>query len=348
MRFTFLPFRKTTHSNPLGISESRRAPTTRFVPPSLPPRALAFAGVVLSMFVALGTAWAHRGNRDLSQKVNDTALYAFEDWFVWDFHPSIFLGTATLIVLYTLGVTVWREKYNLHPTMPPWSQMFWFYASMTVMYLSLDGVMHYLSDELSFAAHMAQHLFLQMIFPPMLIVGIPGWLLRPLVRPAWVQRFGRWISHPVRASILFNATMWGWHIPEIYGLALVSHPVHIFEHLMFMATAVIFWWPILSPIKEVPRASLHGQLAYIFLNLFPMKALGLIIAVHNTLLYDFYASQPRLFGLSPIGDQRAGGLMMWVIGGLPLWCALVYLFVQLRKQETKLWAGFTPQPQGGR
>ena len=71
---------------------------------------------------------------------------------------------------------------------------------------------------------------------------------------------------------------------------------------------------------------------YLLLNLAPMKALGLIITVHNDLLYSFYATQPRLWGLTPIGDQRAGGLLMWVIGGLPLWAALAYVFVRLKRQ----------------
>ncbi len=275
-------------------------------------------------------AAAHSGN--LRRPVGETTD-AEVPWLQWDFHPSIFFGILTMAVIYTLGVTVWRKKYNWSTALPK-AHMFRFYSACVAQWWLLDGPLHYLSDERSFFAHMVQHLSLQMLWAPLLISGIPGWLLRPLVRKLKAERFGRWITRPVRAALFFNAMLLGWHIPELYDLALRTHPVHILQHLLFMSASVVFWWPILSPLSEVPRAPYGVQAFYIMLNLAPMKALGLIIAVHNELIYTFYASQPRVWGLTPVGDQRAGGLTMWVIGGLPLWAALAYVFVQWKRTGT--------------
>lgn len=279
-------------------------------------------------------AYAHPGQRMFVNRDSDLALGMdnLDDWFQWDFHPSIFIGCVTLIVLYTLGVTVWRKKYNLSDEPVSKGKAITFYSSVIIMYFALDGPMHYMSDELSFAAHMAQHLLLQMIFAPMFVLGLPSWVLHPIVKHDKVARFGRWISSPVRASILFNGVIFAWHIPEAYDLALTVHAWHIVEHLMFIVTAVIFWWPIFSETPEVPAVSLPARLSMIFVNLFPMKALGLILGTYNSLIYGFYATQPRLFGLTPLGDQRVGGLMMWVLGGLPLWAALGYVFVLWRRK----------------
>jgi putative membrane protein len=287
--------------------------------------------VALLLSLPAQAALAHPGDIRVRPQVEELTVNNLDAWFRWDFHPSIFLGTLALIALYTLAATVWRKKYDLSPSPPTRREVAMFATSMAVMYLSLDGVMHYVSDELSFAGHMAQHLLLQMIWAPLLVMSIPSWMLRPIVRHERIARFGRWISHPWRASLLFLLTMCAWHIPEAYELALRQHAWHIAEHLMFMVTAVIFWWPLLSKCPEVPRAGLMPRAAMIFLNMFPMKGLGLIIATHNSLLYSFYAEQPRLFALTPLGDQRVGGLMMWILAGLPLWIALGAIFVEWRR-----------------
>jgi putative membrane protein len=273
---------------------------------------------------------AHPGNL-LYQPTREVAFSQLDEWFQWDFHESIFLGTVAAVVLYTLGVTYWRKKYNLSPTPVSTRQAVTFYGSMVLMYLSLDGPLHHLADELSFAMHMVQHLLLQMVWAPLFILGLPGWLIKPLVQKDWVKRLGRTLTRPLYASLLFQGCIWIWHFPPVYELALTNHPFHIAEHLLFMATAVIFWWVIFSPIEETPRPTHGWQMMFLLLNLAPMKALGLIITVHNDLLYTFYAVQPRLWGLTPVGDQRAGGLLMWVVGGLPLWAALAYVFWHLRR-----------------
>ena len=274
---------------------------------------------------------AHPGER-LNQPTREVAFSSLEEWFVWDFHPSIFIGTIVLATLYGVGVTVLRKRYALHEAPVSRLQAFTYYSSLLIMYLSLDGPLHYLSDELSFAMHMVQHLLLQMIWAPLFVLGLPGWLISPLVQKQWVQKVGRFLTKPVHAALLFHGCIWIWHFPPMYELALTNHPFHILEHLMFMATAVIFWWVVLSPIPETPRPSYGWQAFYLLVNLAPMKALGLIITVHNELLYEFYSTQPRLWGLTPVGDQRAGGLLMWVVGGLPVWAALAYVFHRWRKQ----------------
>ncbi len=287
--------------------------------------------VLVSASAAL--LWAHPGDLRARPNAEELTMANLDVWFQWDFHPSIFIGTIGLIVLYILGVTKGREKFSPDADPVTRKQIGLFATAMTVMYLSLDGPMHYMSDELSFAAHMAQHLMLQMIWAPLLILSLPSWILHPIVRHEPVARFGRWLSHPARASVLFLLTMSVWHIPELYDLALRVHSWHIVEHLVFMITAVIFWRPITSNCPEVPRASLGGRLSMIFLNMFPMKALGLIIATSNSLFYQFYAEQPRLFALTPLGDQRTGGLMMWILAGLPLWVALGALFAEWRRND---------------
>jgi putative membrane protein len=299
------------------------------------PRRIAWpcsVGVLLFALFAGAVATAHPGQTRLPP---EELAKANVPWLQWDFHPSIFFGILAFTIIYTLGITVWRKRFNLADKVNR-RYPICFYSAMVIQWWALDGPLHYLSDERSFLAHMIQHLMLQTIWAPLLVLGIPGWLIRPLVRPAWVQSFGRVLARPRNAWVLFALVLFGWHFPPFYDLALRVHWIHIVEHLMMMVTAVIFWWPIFSPIKEVPRTTYGWQMIYLLVAMAPMKLLGLMIAVQNELIYTFYALQPRVWGLTPVGDQRAGGLMMWILGGLPLWAVLAYVFGQWKKHGTPM------------
>jgi len=188
-----------------------------------------------------------------------------------------------------------------------------------VLGLALNGPLHNLSDSYLFSAHMAQHLVLTLVFPPLLLYGTPAAVVRPLLRPRWVFGFARWATRPLMAGALYSGPITLWHFPQFYQAALEHHPLHIVQHLVFIATAVIMWWPILSPVPELPRASYLTQLLYLFVLGLPMSLAGALITLADGVLYPFYASAPRVWGLTPLADQRIGGLLMWVVGTIYLW-----------------------------
>jgi len=199
-------------------------------------------------------------------------------------------------------------------------------ASVAVIFFSLQGPLHELSDRYLFSGHMVQHLAITLVFPPLWIRGIPPWMWRPFVAPVWVSQVGRLLTRPVVAGMIGTGALYLWHVPVMYEWALRDHNVHIVEHLAFMISAVIMWWPALSRIDEVPRLTPGKQMVYLFLLTIPMKALGAVITVSDTILYPFYTVQPRMFGMDPMMDQRTGGLIMWIPGGLIFWGIIGSIF----------------------
>jgi putative membrane protein len=236
---------------------------------------------------------------------------ATDAWRHWDLHPSVMIGLVLLGGLYVSwgGLRAPRRRVAA------------FGAALGVLGLALNGPLHNLSDSYLFSAHMAQHLVLTLAFPPLLLYGTPAWVVRPLLRPRWLIGFARWATRPLMAGILFSAPITLWHFPRFYQAALEHHPLHIVQHLAFIATAVIMWWPILSPVPEAPRASYPTQLVYLFLLGLPMSLAGAMITLAQTVLYPFYATALRVWDLSPLADQQLGGLMMWVVGTMYLWVA---------------------------
>lgn len=232
-------------------------------------------------------------------------------WQHWDLHPSVLLGLALLGGLYVSwgGLKASRRQVAA------------FAAALAVLGLTLNGPLHNLSDAYLFSAHMVQHLVLTLVFPPLLLYGTPAWVVRPLLEPRWVFGVARWATRPLVAGIFFSVPLTLWHFPQFYEAALEYHPLHVVQHVVFIATAVIVWWPILSPVPELPRASYLAQLLYLFALGLPMSLAGALITLSESVLYPFYLSAPRVWGLAPMADQELGGLLMWVLGTIYLWAA---------------------------
>ena len=247
-------------------------------------------------------------------------------WLVWDFHPSILLGICTAIALYLLAITRWRERLGGPGTpLPSLGRRALFFATMALQYLTLDGPLHHLADDLLFSAHMLQHLILQLVWAPLLVLSLPEWLWRTLLRPAPIGSLARWATRPKVAFLLFNGVVFSWHLPAAYNLALSTHGFHILQHLMFMSTAVLSWWVVLGPLPEL-RASFAHRAVYILLSMVTMKVLGILISLSDHVLYTYYLAQPRAWGIDAMSDQELGGLLMWLPGGIVLWGGLGRLF----------------------
>ena len=247
-------------------------------------------------------------------------------------HLSMILGTVVLGALYFWGIGPARRRWKLGPAAEP-RRVAAFLASLAVLLASLNGPIHDLSDYYLFLIHMAQHLLLTLVFPPLLIYSIPDWLLRPLVRPPLVRAVGRFLAHPVTAGLLFSTVVAAWHTVPLYDLMMRNHGVHIATHLMFIVVAVIMWWPVMSPLVEVPPLPLGARMLYIFLVSIPMQVVAAIITMADAPLYAWYEVAPRTWGLSPLDDQKAGGLLMWVPGNLWMFGAIGILFFRWAKDS---------------
>jgi putative membrane protein len=233
-------------------------------------------------------------------------------WTRFTVHWSTVVGLLALGALYE-----WRARRRPAGTEPPSAgRRALFAAGLVAIFLALNGWLHDLSDYYLFTAHMVQHLVLTFLAVPFLIMGTPGWMLRPLLEVRGLGPALRWLTHPMRCFAIFSVTVAAWHLPVLYNQAMAIHEVHIAQHLMFMAAATLMWWPVLSPLKELPRLSYPLQMLYLFLLSIPMSIVAVYIVYAREILYPAYASAPRLLGLSPMQDQLLGGLIMWIPGGL--------------------------------
>jgi putative membrane protein len=236
-------------------------------------------------------------------------------WTSFTVHWSTVVGLAALAALYE-----WRARAAVEDPAagapPSGAQRALFATGLVVLFLSLNGPLHDLSDSFLFSAHMVQHLVLTLIVPPLLIAGTPASLFRPALRSRAVARIARPITKPVACFAIFNVVLATWHLPIFYNLAVAHHPVHIAQHLMFLVAATLMWWPLMSPLPELPRLPYPMQMLYCFLMTIPMSIVAIFITYADEVLFTGYASAPRVWDISPMQDQLLGGLIMWIPGGL--------------------------------
>ena len=269
-------------------------------------------------------------------------------WLNWTVHPSTVVGLGALAALYLWGerrasaVAARQAAADGSPLPAPSltaGQKISFFAGLAVIFVSLNGPLHDLSDFYLFSAHMVQHLLLTLIVPPLLLHGVPGWLLRPLIRERRVFAVARWLTKPTHCFAIFNVVVAAWHLPPLYNTAMAFHPVHIAQHLMFMASAVLMWWPFLSPLPELPRLAYPGQMLYCFLMSIPMSIVAIYVTMADNVLYPAYSTAPRLWGISPLTDQHIGGLIMWVPGGLFFYVIMTFVFFKWAERDSDNTAG---------
>ena len=253
-------------------------------------------------------------------------------WATGSVHVEVLLGIAVLGVAYAAA---WAR----HGRRPAGGRVACFYAGLVGLALTLNGPLHDLSDVYLFSAHMVQHLLLTLAVPPLLLLGTPGWMADRLLAPFFRRSPTRWIvrmlTRPVPALAAYAAALVLWHLPVAHELALRVHAWHVVQHLSLLTAATIGWWPVLSPSALAPRLHYGAQLLYVFAFGMPMTVIAAMIAGADDLLYWSYADAPRTFGLTPLADQRLGGVIMWVPAGLIPLLAFTAIFFRWAASEAE-------------
>jgi putative membrane protein len=263
----------------------------------------------------------------------------FNDW-----SPPIFLTMALLLtaILYTRG---WYAIRKTRPALFPTWRLITFNLGIATIWVSIASPMDGFADAL-LSAHMVEHLLLMSFVPPLLLLGYPQVpllrgiphvitvrLLAPFLRMKWLRTLGHFLTKPVVAWLAMNLTFLVWHIPTAYDFALEHEHWHEFEHICFLTTSILFWWPLIRPWPTTSRYPGWIMLPYLVLADIVNTALSAFLAFCDRPVYTYYLQRPNSFHVDPISDQRAGAVIMWVLGSLIFLVPAVFVTFRLLHQE---------------
>lgn len=236
------------------------------------------------------------------------------------------LGT-TISIVATLAVLVviatWYEmkaRAGGASARPFGLQRVYFHAGLLVLALALASPMRVVADAELFSVHAVQHLLLTLAAPALLIAGTPAEMLRPYAGPVL-----RALTPAPRAFVIFNVLLATTHLPPVYTAAMASPLLRNVLYVAMVGAALLMWWPLLSPLPELPRLSYPLQMLYCFVLSIPVSIVSVFIVSASSPMYA-YGDQPLRWGVAALEDQRVGGLIMWVPGGLFFYVVLSIVF----------------------
>jgi len=250
----------------------------------------------------------------------------------WRLDPTILAGVSAVAFLYGLYAGPLRRRFpGSRPVTK--SQVGNFALGLLVLWLALESPLDDLGDCYFFFAHMTQHLLLVLVVPVFVLAGLPGWMVRPLLTHRAIAPLARWLTGPLVAFTLFNVVFAVAHLPAIYDYFATNEAAHAFEHLVFVATALLLWWPVLSPMREYPHLSYPLQMGYLFLQTLPCSLVAALITLSGSPLYAGYERVRALTPISALQDQQIGGLIMWIGGTMYFFLGMAVVFFLWASRE---------------
>lgn len=228
------------------------------------------------------------------------------------FEPGVVIPMLLALGWWCLGATRMRGTRDATPR----AEALAFLAGFVMLALALVSPIHPLGQAL-FSAHMVQHEMLMLLAAPLLVLGKP-WvaLLRALPHGTAraCVRLGEklgFLVDPLVAWIVHAVVLWAWHAPVLFERALHEEPVLALQHVSFLFAALLFWETILHP-----RQGVLVTVGSLFTTALQTSLLGVLLTFSGAPWYPSYLATAPAWGLDALADQRIGGLVMWIPGGI--------------------------------
>jgi cytochrome c oxidase assembly factor CtaG len=212
---------------------------------------------------------------------------------------------------------------------PAWRQAC-FATGLLAIALALVSPISDLAEELVIA-HMGEHLLLGDVATLLLVLGLTGPLLQPVLAIRFFDRL-RILAHPLLAFPLWILNFYFWHVPALYDSAYGTAPVHALEHATFIFFGCLMWMPVFGPLPKPTWFTAGWKVVYVIAVRFATAILGNVLMWSDTVLYDVYAKGEAKWNISPIADQSVAGTIMMIEGTfLGLGLLAYFFFVAARE-----------------
>jgi len=213
--------------------------------------------------------------------------------------------------------------------LPVWRQAC-FASGLLVIAVALASPLGHVSEELVIA-HMGEHRLLGEVATLLLVLGLTGPLLQPILAIRAFDRL-RVLAHPAVAFPLWAADLFFWHAPPLYEAAYGAAPLHALEHTCFVFFGCLMWMPVFGPLPKPEWFGAGWKVGYVVAVRFTGAILGNVLMWSGTVLYPIYAPGERYWSISPLADQSTAGVVMMVEGTFLALGVLAWVFFEVARE----------------
>lgn len=220
-------------------------------------------------------------------------------------------------------------------TSVPVSKKIYFMFAILVFNFAESSPIALVAHEL-FSMHMFQMSLLFIVLPPFLLLGLPDWMIRPVISLPILRSLGKFFTKPIVILFVFNGSLSLYHVPYVFDALMENMLYHSIAHAILLALALCMWWPIVCPIPELDRVKPLMKLAYIFANGFLLTPACALIIFADAPLFAGYTDQSQLFPImEPLADQSLGGIIMKIMQEIVYISAISIVLSRWMKEQKK-------------
>ena len=237
----------------------------------------------------------------------------------WPFDPTVYLGLMLLFLGHAWlarGAPDLERKHYLY-----------FGLGLMTMWVALESPIDTIADHYLDSVHMLQHVLLGFVAPPFLLLGLSPSMVGRLVRVPGIRA----LTEPIPAQLIAGVVMIAWHVPVLYDATLYSEPLHVAEHLTFIAAGLLLYWPMLKATSAYAKWQMSpgARLLYILVATLPQDAVALALIFSRVPFYEYYTHAPRLVAsLTPLVDQTVAGAVLMIFGKATMVVAALAIFIE--------------------
>jgi putative membrane protein len=251
-------------------------------------------------------------------------------WWTWDLSPYIVVPTALVLAIYWRGLERRPGAFDAQP-----ARHIVFLAGVTVVFLSLASPLDGLSDHL-FSAHQVQHMALRVVGPMLvafaqpqatLVAGLPRWsrrgVMTRLAKSPAIKRTFVSLAHPATATLVFVASLYVWQWPPLHNRAILDEGVHDVMHVTMLLAGLFYFWRVFDQRPPPKGVRFGARLMMLWVGVLANIPIGAFTCFKSHELYPAYDVVGRLFGVSPMDDERLGGFIMWAPSSMMMLFAIL-------------------------
>jgi cytochrome c oxidase assembly factor CtaG len=182
-------------------------------------------------------------------------------------------------------------------------------------------------DDQLLAWHMVQHLLMGDLAALLIVLGLTGPVLQPLLGLPVLGRL-QVLSNPLVALPLWILNLFVWHSPLLYQAALHSALVHALQHACFVGFGIVMWLALLGPLPSPSWFGNGARLGYVLGVRLTGALLANIFIWSGTVFYPDYRVSEAHHSVSALSDQGLAGSIMMLEGSIVTLALFAWLFLR--------------------